>query len=85
MKEGILHPECGKIFMRGKPEKRPEDLLLYTHQQEAIAVAAKSESYVVTTGTGSGKSLAFFIPIVNRILHEKKADPGARTRAVSSI
>lgn len=36
---------------------------LFTHQLEAIAIASQHKSYVVTTGTGSGKSLAFFIPI----------------------
>lgn len=36
----------------------------------------------MTTGTGSGKSLAFFIPIINRILEEKATDPKPRTRAI---
>jgi ATP-dependent helicase YprA (DUF1998 family) len=37
---------------------------------------------VVTTGTGSGKSLAFFIPIVDQILRAKQLDPTPRTRAI---
>lgn len=35
---------------------------------QAIAKAQDRQSYVVTTGTGSGKSLSFFIPIIERIL-----------------
>ncbi len=35
---------------------------------QAIAKAQDHQSYVVTTGTGSGKSLSFFIPIIERIL-----------------
>jgi membrane fusion protein, hemolysin D len=37
----------------------------------AITLAAAGESYVVTTGTGSGKSLCYFIPIVSAVLQEK--------------
>ena len=32
-------------------------------RQQALAKAAQRQSFVVTTGTGSGKSLCFFIPI----------------------
>ena len=55
---------------------------LFTHQLQAIAKANEGKSYVVTTGTGSGKSLAFFIPIVDRILKAKEVDPKPRTRAI---
>ncbi len=73
----VLHPMCGKIFVvDGKP------LSLYKHQEEAIALAAQNESFVVTTGTGSGKSLCFFIPIVNAILKEKELDKTKKTRAI---
>lgn len=41
-----------------------------------------NESYVVTTGTGSGKLLSFFIPVVDRILKEKEKDSKPRTRAI---
>lgn len=58
--EGLLHPECAKIFMSGKPEGNPQPLTLFTHQQEALVMAQNKQGYVVTTGTGSGKSLAFF-------------------------
>jgi replicative superfamily II helicase len=40
------------------------------------------ESYVVTTGTGSGKSLCFFIPIVSAVLAEKRLGAARRTRAI---
>ena len=80
--EGILHPECENIFVAGKPEGRPQPLTLFTHQQEAIAKARNREGYVVTTGTGSGKSLSFFIPIIDSILRAKEKDPRKRTRAI---
>jgi len=37
-------------------------LQLHTHQVQALAAAKQGRSYVVTTGTGSGKSLCFFVP-----------------------
>ena len=77
---GVLHPLCGDIFRN--PEKLGEPMWLYEHQLQAIDNAAKNRSFVVTTGTGSGKSLCFFIPIVSRILREKETDKTRRTRAI---
>ncbi|MCB9495960.1 MAG: DEAD/DEAH box helicase [Fibrobacteria bacterium] len=79
---GMLHPLCADIFRRDKPEGAPKDLRLYHHQITALAHARNQESYVVTTGTGSGKSLTFFLPIVDQILRAKDADPTPRTRAI---
>ncbi len=77
VKEGALEAGCGDIFrVDGAP------LTLHEHQRQAISIAADGESYVVTTGTGSGKSLCFFIPIVNAILAEKKRGGARRTRAI---
>ncbi|MDI9526084.1 MAG: DEAD/DEAH box helicase [Pseudomonadota bacterium] len=80
--QGLLHKECADIFMAGKVEGNPSPLQLYVHQIEAIAKAQEKKSYVVTTGTGSGKSLAFFIPIVNDVIKAKQSDPTPRTSAI---
>jgi hypothetical protein len=37
-----------------------------------------------TTGTGSGKSLSYFIPIVDHVLRAKRADPG-RAPSITAI
>lgn len=69
--EDVLHPECERVFRVGKDKDgtgRP--ISLHRHQTEAVRAAATDDSYVLTTGTGSGKSLAYIIPIVNRILRE---------------
>ncbi len=67
--EGILHPDCKRIFRRGKSESDlGKALQLHQHQEDAIRVAQTGQNYVLTTGTGSGKSLAYIIPIVNHIL-----------------
>ncbi len=68
--EGVLHPECARIFRKGKSEDdaQGQPLRLHRHQSQAIRVARSGASYVLTTGTGSGKSLAYIIPIVDHVL-----------------
>ncbi len=67
--DGVLHPECANIFRRrGKTDSFGDPITLHRHQDEAIAAARSGKSYVLTTGTGSGKSLAYFIPIVDHVL-----------------
>ncbi|MEU3999196.1 protein kinase [Streptomyces fungicidicus] len=87
--EKVLHPECARIFQAKKTEGgtvcdgRP--LTLHRHQRDAIDAAASGASYVLTTGTGSGKSLSYIVPIVNKVLHERDEEgPGApkRVRAI---
>ena len=46
---------------------------LYRHQAEAWEAAQRGENVVVTTGTASGKSLAFNLPVVDAIVREPKA------------
>ena len=67
---GILHRECSRIFRIDKSaiDHRGKQLLLHQHQREAIFEAQQGRSYVLTTGTGSGKSLAYIVPIVDHVL-----------------
>lgn len=67
--EGLLDKECAKIFRR-KPEPSSDKgpLQLRKHQEEALRVAKTGANYVLTTGTGSGKSLAYILPIVDFVL-----------------
>jgi len=80
--DGVLHPVCADVFQVGKPEGHPQPLHLYAHQLQALAKGQAGQSYVVTTGTGSGKSLSFFIPIIDGILKAKAKGGKARTRAI---
>ena len=66
--QGVLHRETARIFR----SKNDEPLRLYQHQAEAIEQAARGESFVVTSGTGSGKSLCYFIPIVDAVLRNRE-------------
>jgi len=68
--QGVLHEGCARIFRRGKSRDDPrgELLRLHRHQAEAIKMARSGANYVLTTGTGSGKSLAYLVPIVDHVL-----------------
>jgi DEAD/DEAH box helicase domain-containing protein len=45
---------------------------LYAHQAEAWAAAARGEHVAVVTGTASGKSLAFNLPVLDALAREPK-------------
>lgn len=55
-----LHPDMEDIF---------KGFELYKHQAEAIKAGSKGKGFIVTSGTGSGKSLTYIGSIFNRILH----------------
>jgi superfamily II DNA/RNA helicase len=65
--QGLLQDAAKDIFRL----ENGRQLRLHLHQKEAIEAARTNKSYVLTTGTGSGKSLAYIIPIVNRVLEAK--------------
>ena len=79
VRAGVLHPECASIFRikDGPTDRGTRELTLHRHQRDAIEVAQTGGSYVLTTGTGSGKSLAYIVPIVDRVLRERQANPAA--------
>ena len=67
-----LNEECSRIFRINKSDGNiGKTMRLHKHQAEAIRAAKDRENYVLTTGTGSGKSLTYIIPIVDYILNHK--------------
>lgn len=77
VRSGTLHEGTGRVFSIGGAP-----LTLHRHQTQAVAKAATGQSFVVTTGTGSGKSLCFFIPIIDAAIRARAAGEPARTRAI---
>ncbi|MBI2567877.1 MAG: DEAD/DEAH box helicase, partial [Candidatus Schekmanbacteria bacterium] len=69
VREDVLHAESLSIF-RDKPDAHSDrgPLRLHRHQVESIRAARAGSNYVLTSGTGSGKSLAYIIPIVDHVL-----------------
>ena len=77
--QGLLHPECDRIFRIKQNVDDPGrvPITLHRHQREAVEVAKTGQSYVLTTGTGSGKSLAYIVPIVDHVLRQPRT-PGVK-------
>lgn len=57
---GTLHRDIEKIFT---------GFSLFRHQVEAITLGSQNKDFVVTSGTGSGKSLTFLGTIFNHLLN----------------
>ncbi|MFC6013005.1 DEAD/DEAH box helicase [Nocardia lasii] len=74
--EGVLHPDFTE-FAQTIALDRP----LYQHQETAVRKAVAGRNLVVSTGTGSGKTESFLLPILNALIAEKAAGtlgPGVR-------
>jgi superfamily II DNA/RNA helicase len=59
----LLHPDTAHIF---------KDYHLFKHQVEAISLGNQYRDFVVTSGTGSGKSLTYLGTIFNHLLNSKQ-------------
>lgn len=77
IRNGIMSPLFAS-FGRGFKLERP----LYVHQEAAVRAAANGDNLIVTTGTGSGKTECFLLPVVNALFRETeesgKLDDGVR-------
>jgi hypothetical protein len=62
---GTLHPDIRDIF---------KGYRLYHHQVEAIRLGTSGKDFIVTSGTGSGKSLTY----IGSIFHHLLSNPGAK-------
>ena len=72
--EGILPKGMSRLSIN---KTRP----LYFHQEEAIRKVLSGKNVVVSTGTGSGKTESFLVPLVSDIVREfeaKTLNPGVR-------
>ena len=63
---GLLHHALPAIF---------QGYSLYQHQRRAMELGAANRDFVVTSGTGSGKSLAYIGTIFHRLLSEPQSSP----------
>lgn len=72
-----------KSFLSFPPTDLPIDRPLYAHQEQAIERVSSGNSILVATGTGSGKTESFLLPIINELFAEKEAGKlGAGVRAL---
>jgi len=61
--EGIIHKELEHAF---------GNLNLYKHQEEAIRLGHAGTGFVVTSGTGSGKSLTYLATIFDYVFRNRE-------------
>jgi superfamily II DNA or RNA helicase len=81
--KGVLSKKLLELpcFSLEKPEPIPLNAQLYAHQKKAInKLCVEQRSIVVSSGTGSGKTECFSIPIVNDLLEDNT--PGVRALLV---
>lgn len=81
--DGVVSPLFAELEgdLPDSKKELPIERTLYLHQENAIRKAYDGRNLVVTTGTGSGKTECFIIPIINHLLKEKEngqLDPGVR-------
>ena len=67
---GLLHRDLGEIF---------KGYSLYRHQVEAIQLGTAEKDFIVTSGTGSGKSLTYIGTIFHKLL------TGGATEGVTAV
>ena len=66
-----IPPGISRLVQHGVPVDR---FPLYTHQEEALLGSfGDAPNLLVATGTGSGKTEAFVLPILSRIMNEARA------------
>lgn len=81
-KDHLLHPLCAKIFSLPDHPGHSRPLQLHRHQYDALMAASRGEHYVLTTGTGSGKSLTYFVPIIDWVLKNQPEERKVRALVV---
>ena len=81
--ERPLHPKTVRLL-----QKAGIDYRLYEHQVEAIRAGREGKTVVLSAGTGSGKTEAFLIPLIDRLFwdhdegRDNLASPGVRALVV---
>ncbi len=78
--EGVLHPRFANLC---RPDTIPYSRPLYVHQEKAVKhVVRRGRNLIVATGTGSGKTESFLIPILDYLFREEEngtlGQPGVR-------
>lgn len=78
VEEGVLPRDLLKV----PPDLLPPERPLYVHQEEAIRKAVgQRRNLIIATGTGSGKTECFLIPILSHLLRQRQKGalgPGVR-------
>lgn len=72
---GVIHEETARIFAKAFGQDDASKVHLYSHQDKALeAVCQRDENLIVCSGTGSGKTEAFLIPLVDKLVRQWEAE-----------
>lgn len=76
VKDGLLYQNTPKIFVKREGDRLTEEIITpHKHQSDAVKSILKDHANtVITTGTSSGKSFCFGIPIVSECLKMKEQE-----------
>ena len=66
--EGVASGEFRKLCSESLPINRP----LYKHQEDSFKKIVADKNAIVTTGTGSGKTESFLLPVIDYLMKEKE-------------
>ena len=72
VEEDLLHPDTAACFTVEAGNRDAAPITPYKHQSEAVHAVQNGHNTIVATGTGSGKSFAFGIPIVSTCLQMRE-------------
>ena len=66
----LLHPDLVAALDEAEEERMPRDLRPWSHQLAAWEAASEGLSCLVSSGTGSGKTECFMIPMLDDLLRD---------------
>lgn len=78
----LLDQRLVSALDQNEEQRMPRDRAPYSHQLEAWRAAAAGYSCLVTSGTGSGKTECFMIPMLDDLLKDPAKGPLVGVRAI---
>jgi Lhr-like helicase len=78
----LLHPDLVAALDGAATERMPRDRKPFTHQHHAWRAARDGFSFLVTSGTGSGKTECFMVPMLDGLLRDPAKGRLAGVRAI---
>lgn len=87
-KENNISSDVSDFLNLGLLKSDSEEIKIYAHQKKAfLSVLKNNKNMVVTTGTGSGKTECFMLPVIANLVNESKnwGEPEEREHAIRTL
>ena len=87
-KENNISSDVSDFLNLGLLKSNSEEIKIYAHQKKAfLSVLKNNKNMVVTTGTGSGKTECFMLPVIANLVDESKnwGEPEEREHAIRTL